>query len=299
MFSPLRTGLLAALLFLVLAPAARAWTWPASGPVLEPFRLGNDPYAGGQHRGIDVAGAAGSPVAAPRAGTVSYAGSMPTNGLCVTIATADGYSVTLVHLGSIAVRKGAQVAEGAVVGTIGPTGVAAHPEPYVFMGVRVTTDPNGSLAPLPFLPARPVQPPPPAPKPAPSPSPQPTTSVPAPTPAAPAVADPNPLPADPEPAPPAEPGPVAAEPPAAVESPVTDDRAADPEPPGADAAPVPGITLQRRAVRPGRAPAPSLTTVAVRQAPTPARRSAPQARPGHSPAPAPGVRPDVPAALPV
>src|SRR3954454_17530420 len=114
----------AILLALLLTPLAGAWTWPTDGIVLRPFSLGDDPYAGGQHRGIDVAGAAGSPVAAPHAGTVSFAGSMPTNGLCVTIATADGYSVTLVHLGSISVRKGAQVAEGAVVGTIGPTGVS-------------------------------------------------------------------------------------------------------------------------------------------------------------------------------
>ncbi len=43
---------------LVCAPPALAWTWPQDGPVLQPFVLGGDPYAAGQHRGIDVAGAA-------------------------------------------------------------------------------------------------------------------------------------------------------------------------------------------------------------------------------------------------
>ena len=38
---------------------ALAWTWPAAGPVLRPFTLGDDPYAGGQHRGVDIAGANG------------------------------------------------------------------------------------------------------------------------------------------------------------------------------------------------------------------------------------------------
>ena len=40
----------------------------------------------------------------------------------MTIQTADGWSVTLTHLGSIAVTKGASVAEGDGVGTIGPSG---------------------------------------------------------------------------------------------------------------------------------------------------------------------------------
>ena len=41
-------------LALVAAPAAAAWTWPVAGPVLRPFSFGSDPYAGGQHRGVDI-----------------------------------------------------------------------------------------------------------------------------------------------------------------------------------------------------------------------------------------------------
>ena len=44
-------------------PPALAWTWPVDGPVLRPFTLGDDPYAGGQHRGVDIAGEEGSPSA--------------------------------------------------------------------------------------------------------------------------------------------------------------------------------------------------------------------------------------------
>ncbi len=50
----------AALAALALSAPAGAWTWPADGAVLRPFALGSDPYAGGQHRGVDVAGPEGS-----------------------------------------------------------------------------------------------------------------------------------------------------------------------------------------------------------------------------------------------
>jgi Peptidase family M23 len=145
---------LTVLLFLVWAPVANAWTWPVKGPVLEPFSYDEaHPYAAGQHRGIDIgANAAGEQVVAPAAGTISFAGSVPSSGESVTIQTSDGYSVTLTHLGSMAVSKGALIAEGALVGTIGPSGTAEVDGPYVHLGIRVTSDANGYLDPLGFLP---------------------------------------------------------------------------------------------------------------------------------------------------
>lgn len=141
-------------LFLVWAPVAQAWSWPVQGPVLQPFVYDEShPYASGQHRGVDIgADAAGETVAAPSAGAVSFAGTVPTSGESVTIETADGYSVTLTHLGSILVAKGATVAEGAPVGTIGPSGTPEFDQPYVHLGIRTTSDPNGYLDPLGFLP---------------------------------------------------------------------------------------------------------------------------------------------------
>ena len=135
---------------------ALAWTWPAEGPVLQTFRLGADPYEGGQHRGVDVGGSAGTPVMAPAGGTVSFAGTVPGGGLVVTIQTADGYSVTLVHLGTVRIERGAVVGEGEVVGSVGPSGTAELPVPYVHLGIRVTEDENGYLDPVTFLPPRAV-----------------------------------------------------------------------------------------------------------------------------------------------
>jgi hypothetical protein len=152
---PLRRLVLIVVVFLVWTPVAYAWSWPVRGPVLQGFVYDEShPYAAGQHRGVDIgADAAGEKVVAPAAGTVTFAGSVPTSGECVTIQTADGYSVTLTHLGSILVAKGASLAEGDAVGTIGPSGTPEFEEPYVHLGVRLTSDPNGYLDPLAFLPA--------------------------------------------------------------------------------------------------------------------------------------------------
>jgi len=141
--------------FLAWAPAAFAWSWPVQGPVLQPFSYdAANPYAAGQHRGIDVgADSAGETVVAPAAGVVSFAGTVAANGKTITIQTPDGYSVTLTHLGSTLVAKGATVAERDAIGTIGPSGAAEVEGPYVHLGIRVTTDPEGYLDPLSFLPA--------------------------------------------------------------------------------------------------------------------------------------------------
>jgi MYXO-CTERM domain-containing protein len=145
---------LAIAVFLIWTPVAHAWSWPVHGPVLEPYAYDEaNPYASGQHRGVDIgADAAGESVVAPAAGTVSFAGTVPTSGKSVTIETADGYSVTLTHLGTILVARGAIVAEQEPVGTIGPSGTPEIDAPYVHLGIRLTADPNGYVDPLGLLP---------------------------------------------------------------------------------------------------------------------------------------------------
>jgi hypothetical protein len=141
---------------LVYVPTAGAWTWPAGGVVLRHFHFDPaHPYAAGQHRGIDVAGASGERVLAPRAGTVTFAGTVPSSGDTVTITTDDGLAVTLTHLGSLGVAKGANVAEGAPVGTIGPSDGAGGTQPSVQLGVRIADQAQGYLDPESFLPVRP------------------------------------------------------------------------------------------------------------------------------------------------
>ena len=151
---------LALLAVLVVTPQASAWSWPLQGEVLRPYSLGPDPYAAGQHRGVDVAGEAGEAVRAPAAGVVSFVGVVPSSGRTVTIQT-DGYAVSLTHLGEATVAKGAAVAEGDAVGIAGQSGEAEWPTSYVHLGIRVSSAADGYVDPATLLPPRAVAPPPP------------------------------------------------------------------------------------------------------------------------------------------
>ena len=98
------------LLFVLFVPCASAWTWPVRGPVLQTFSFDPaHPYAAGQHRGIAIGADTGTPVLAPASGVVSFVGTVPTNGMTVTIQTGDGLAVSLTHLGSIGVAGDAHV----------------------------------------------------------------------------------------------------------------------------------------------------------------------------------------------
>ena len=114
-------GVLLVVLAVVAAPPpALAWTWPADGPVLRGFDFGGPEYRERGHTGIDIGGDRGAAVRAPAAGQVSFAGWLPTHGRTVTIRMLDGYAVTLLHLGSIAVSADDGVAEGEPVGNDRP-----------------------------------------------------------------------------------------------------------------------------------------------------------------------------------
>src|SRR5436305_15122622 len=139
-----RLVLLLVVVVACLTPAsAGAWSWPVQGDVLRPFVLGDDPYAGGQHRGIDVAGDLGADVDAPASGLVSFAGTVPKGGKTLSIRTPDGYTVTLQHLGALRIRKGDSVTEGAPVAVVGTSGEPDWPQPYVYLGIRVTAEEQG------------------------------------------------------------------------------------------------------------------------------------------------------------
>src|SRR5262245_64020392 len=146
-----------ALCALVLPASARAWTWPVDGPVLRPFSFDRaHPYAAGQHRGLDLGAPTGASVVSPVAGVVTFAGTVPTGGKTVSIETPSGYTATLVHLGSIGVKQGTRIPEGATLGTVGPSGVPDLAQPYVYFGLRETAVDEGYVDPLGFLPARPL-----------------------------------------------------------------------------------------------------------------------------------------------
>ena len=192
---------------LIAASDSLAWAWPADGAVLRGYSVGDDPYAGGQHRGIDIAFDGAPVVRSPVSGEVSFAGQVPTHGTTVTIVAASGHKASLTHLGPLLVRRGGRVEEGDAIAEAGPSGDAEHDVPYVHLGIRLA-DGETYVDPLSLLPPRAALPPPPTaappapspvpapPAPAPEPAPAPTPApapVPAPAPAAPAAAAPAPL----------------------------------------------------------------------------------------------------------
>src|SRR5918992_2511658 len=196
MFTRLATAVF--VLVLLAPPGAKAWTWPAKGEVLRPFDYGGGEYTSSGHRGIDVGGAVDSAVLVPAAGRVSFAGSLPSNGKTISIRTADGWAVTLTHLGSIVVSVGDGVAEGEPVGTIGPSGDAETREPHVQLGIGGADDPRGYVDPLTLLPPRESTP---APAASPAPAPEPVVQPASPEVAVPAVEAPVALKAPPRAAP--------------------------------------------------------------------------------------------------
>jgi murein DD-endopeptidase MepM/ murein hydrolase activator NlpD len=175
---------------LVLPAGARALSWPSSGVVLRPFEVGPNPYAASEHRGVDIGGPASGNVASAATGTVTFVGTVPKSGLVVTVATPDGYSVTLTHLAPLRSRKAPRSRDGQTVGTIGPSGDREVLEPYVHLGVRRAADASGYDDLLRLLPSRAAPTPEPTPAADPTPAPEPASAG-----APPTVPAPAPVPA--------------------------------------------------------------------------------------------------------
>ena len=160
------------------APAAAGWSWPVAGELLTSYRNGTDPYAGGQHRGIDIAADTGTPVVAATAGTVRFAGVAGSSGLTVSVRTADGsYDTSYLHLSSAVVREGAAVSAGDRLGAVGTSGRRSAARPHLHFGVREAGSRHAYVDPVTLL-GPPPAPPPQAPRVAPVPVPVPVAPAP-------------------------------------------------------------------------------------------------------------------------
>jgi hypothetical protein len=166
---------------LVLAsPAWAQWVWPLRGEVITPYSNGDDPYAGGRHRGIDIAGDVGRPVVAATGGTVRFAGTVGSSGLTVSVRSLDGFDTSYLHLSSASVREGQSVATGDRLGAVGTSGTRSAERPHLHFGVREAGTRHAYRDPLSLLP--PLGAPGQSPVGAPLPQPAPTSPAPSPLP---------------------------------------------------------------------------------------------------------------------
>ncbi len=120
---PLATLAVLLLELLLPAPADAAWRWPLRGEVARAFAVdASRPYAGGRHRGVDLAARPGTPVRAACAGRVRFAGRVGRSGGVVSV-RCGALVATYVELGAVRVRRGRAVRAGTPLGTVG---AAAH-----------------------------------------------------------------------------------------------------------------------------------------------------------------------------
>ncbi|OWY38677.1 peptidase [Xenophilus sp. AP218F] len=123
-------------------PSLLALTWPSGGPVLARFD-------GSRNKGIDIGGAAGSPVRAAAGGKVVYAGKgIRAYGNLLIIKHDDNTLTVYAHNQKLLVKEDQMVKSGETIATMGDTGanrVKLHFE------LRYK---NQAIDPLPHLPSQ-------------------------------------------------------------------------------------------------------------------------------------------------
>jgi murein DD-endopeptidase MepM/ murein hydrolase activator NlpD len=104
--------------------AATPSIWPAQGWLSSTMGHRVDPINGGDdfHAGLDIAAERGQPVYATAAGTVTHVGSQGGYGNLIVLDHGFGLETRYGHLLNYAVKNGAHVKRGDVIGHVGNTG---------------------------------------------------------------------------------------------------------------------------------------------------------------------------------
>jgi murein DD-endopeptidase MepM/ murein hydrolase activator NlpD len=111
------------------APESLGFALPTTGRISSTFglrRIFNDEPRQ-PHSGLDIAASEGTPIVAPAAGTVIETGEYFFNGNSVFIDHGQGLVTMYNHLSRIDVAKGARIARGERIGTVGRTGRVTGP----------------------------------------------------------------------------------------------------------------------------------------------------------------------------
>ncbi len=124
------------------------WTTNSTRYVTSPYGYRICPFHGKEyHNGADIGAPYGSPVLAPKSGTVIQAGWNGGYGISVMIDHHDGIVTLFGHMCDWNVSEGQQVVQGQVIGWCGSTGNSDGPH------IHYTMYKNGAaIDPLPYLP---------------------------------------------------------------------------------------------------------------------------------------------------
>ena len=123
--------------------------YPLKGAKLSsPFGWRNDPFTGvrSYHAAVDLSAPMGTPIKAAMDGKVSALGTNATYGNYIIISHPGGFQTMYAHLNSFSTQRGAELNQGAQIGTVGSTGYSTGPHLHfaVFKNGR-------ALNPLDFL----------------------------------------------------------------------------------------------------------------------------------------------------
>ncbi len=103
--------------------SSSGFVWPTSGRLTSPFGSRDR----GHHDGIDIAAKEGTAVHAAQRGTVIFADRLSGYGNVLILEHAGGFTTVYAHNDRNLVKKGARVAAGQRIATIGSTGRATAP----------------------------------------------------------------------------------------------------------------------------------------------------------------------------
>lgn len=113
--------------------------WPVRGPVNSEFGRRNSPWSEDRleaHSGMDIGAPRGTPVLAPAAGTVVFAGNQPEYGITLIIDHGNDIKTLYGHLTRVDVTAEQKVERGQVVAQTGNTGRSSGPHLHYEIQVK-------------------------------------------------------------------------------------------------------------------------------------------------------------------
>lgn len=109
------------------AGAQGRFCWPVEGRITSPFGTREIFGSTSSHRGIDIAAASGTPIAASAGGTVIWSGPKGTYGNLVKLDHGNGFVTYYAHCSQLLVQVGDTVAQGETIALVGSTGRSTGP----------------------------------------------------------------------------------------------------------------------------------------------------------------------------